>query len=67
MVKIFLFFSDFGQGYLRVWPICPAEVRIFMKILFPAKAPRRKVKMKEKILDVEFSRIAYVVVGRQNG
>jgi len=20
MVKIFLFFSDFGQGYLRVWP-----------------------------------------------
>ncbi len=21
MVKIFLFFSDFGFGYLRVWPI----------------------------------------------
>jgi len=22
MVKIFLFFSDFGRGYLRIWPIC---------------------------------------------
>jgi len=54
-VKIFLFFSDFGRGYLRVWSICPAEVRIFMKILFPAKAPGRKAKMREKISDADFA------------
>jgi hypothetical protein len=29
MVKIFLFFLDFGRGYLRVWLICNFQLPIF--------------------------------------
>ena len=31
MVKNFLFFSDFGREYLRVWPICNCQFKMKMR------------------------------------